>query len=416
MLKEPDFRVPQEASIFTTAFFKMPETLEQVRLMDRSRHWVQLRYDHSDLDLVNFLHTCAAVGLGDASFGVHTRVGFTIEGAAMSSGMDPINTDLMLANYVLEAARGHTKQCFPTPALHAALVDTDLAWVDVEAFRSLPDTLTIRLPETSTFQLMIGGGLAKTSDVLLYRVKVPGLRRHTLLSHDVDTDAPNAEVWHWITQSRDEITEGIQVSFFGSFVIHESMKLDDILREIKSWSERQVKHAEKQVTEQGLLTVVDEQRREIEHLKPFLDQQGADEAAHMIRQAGFLESALSQVDQTENERERFCEFVGYLMKFVLYLGSEQLYAREVHPLGYRPQKTSVAARHIQAKLLAKFGVRTILDIPFNQKAEDADAVETHTSPTRHRVRGFFRKQAYGPGNALRKVIWVMQFWRGKLSL
>ena len=110
----------------------------------------------------------------------------------------------------------------------------------------------------------------------------------------------------------------------------------------------------------------------------------------------------------EASQEAQNDTLRFLMRFVLLANSEGFdkLCKPLPPPGLKPGRTSGKAREIHARLYERWGKRFEVAAPKLAEHE-------RQSPLRHYVHWFFRNQPYGQGRALRRIVWVHPFWRGK---
>jgi len=112
-----------------------------------------------------------------------------------------------------------------------AILNTDLTWVDADAFTLLPDAIGIVIhpvhDDFSLFHTQSSGDRHPVSDLLLFRVKDPENRARLCGHHGVDPGEPNLQMFFWIAFSRGNWTPGAGGINFGSFPITQNAKLSD---------------------------------------------------------------------------------------------------------------------------------------------------------------------------------------------
>lgn len=379
---------------------------ERGMLTAAPRGSITTKFDGTDFDLLNFLNKFGAF-LGDVTCNLSTGIGLAEDMGPLIANLDPVNAELGNSIYRLMQHRTDSKFYFPTVALTDALNNTDLKWVDLKAFADLPALIAVRL---HGFKCKVNGEIHNCDDFMLVRDDTPATRRKALLDHSVPTEFHDtALVFHWLTQSRDELHLGLQSQTFGTFVLHQDMKLDDIITLIDAWSQREVARVRQEAVGNGLLERVEEAR----HDSDTNLHQDPDDARLVSQHADYLTNTLTQLSWDEQQREWYKDILRFVFKFVLLLSAEGAKVKALLPPGVKDKANlSRKARKVHEGLWKAWGRRYLVDVP----PEDPESALHHRSPVRHLVPGFFRRQAYGPQNSLRKIIWIHPFWRGSNSL
>ena len=407
-------------SIFTSAFFTLfpdevlPKLEDTVTIAmpgmakQGPRHVLpKIQWDGSDRDLSTYLNLWGAF-LGDTTCNIDTGIGYDEQGRPVLARVDPINVNNGLAQYHLKQFENKTKFYFPTRALTEALNKTKLTWVDLQAFEDLPPAFAIRL---YGFKVKVNGDEVHNCDeILLVKDTTPMTRRKAMEDHGIPPEChDSAIVIHWLTQSRDEIQQGLQSQTFGTFVLHKNMKLDEILETIDAWSRSETVRVQKESVERGLLTQIQDATKASD-ARPGTD----DEEKRLTKShAEYLTNTLNQASWDEENREWYVDVLRFVFKFVLLLSAEAVRIKPLPPPGVKEKgNLSRKARKVHEKLWKAWGRRYLIDVP----PESKESLEARKAPTRHEVSGHFTHQAYGPGRAFRKVIWICPFWRGAVQL
>jgi len=385
--------LPPDQSIFTSRFFKILPA--SVPLLG----WRMPKWDNSDTDFIYWMKVMGLL-LEGAYTGVDTLLG------GHTFQLDNTSFSIAKATYGIMVEGEKMPNYFPTPELVSALRETDLKWVDADIFKHLPDAFTIRFPVANQFKMLLGDGWYSMDDFMLIRAKIPMERQHLFERHGEPNPNPDWEAFYWLAQSRLELTDDLQNSVYGSFIIKENTKLEDLMKSLEVWS-RDTDARLKEDLSSGQMQA---------HL--------AEVAAHgttMFQRDNaefFRVSMESRFNYADEGYKTYIENLTFVIKFAMLMNSEQFVTTNLPVPGYKPGKVSKKAAEIRAKLLWKWGKRLKVDLPKPDPAEQHEGrhSETHKSPVRHWVRGFFRQQPYGPGRNSRKVIWVQPFWRGSDSI
>ena len=385
--------IPGDQSIFTSKYFRsMAFLLEKMNF--RSLDW-----NYTDADLLHWINSNCQI-----MSGAYTGVDTVIEGHSFR--IDNTNFALIKASYATSAEGEKMPNYFPTPELVDALVGTELRWIDAEVFKTLPDAFTIRMPTPNQFRILMGDGWHSFDDVILMRAKVPFMKRHLFHSHGEADPDPSWEAFYWLGQSRSELAEGIQNTVFGSFIIKENTKLEDLLQCLELWSrgtddtlrvELAKNHAVDTLDRTAKFGTTEFQRTNAEYFKSALE---------------------SRINYSEEGYQTYMEALKFIIKFAILMNTEQ-FCTQIQPIpGQKPGKISKKAHEIRQKLLWKWGKRYKVVLPRveNPENEPENLGGTHKTPIKHWVMGFFRNQVYGPGRSLRKIKWIPGFWRGSDQL
>jgi len=385
--------IPVDQSIFTSRYFRsMPLLLPKLGFPD-------CKWDFTEDDLVGWVNNISAVFAG-AYTGVDAAIG------PYKFKLDNTNLALAKASYTSVAEGAKMPNYFPTPELVEALVGTELKWVDAEVFRHLPDAFTIRFPVKDQFKMLLGDGWHSLDDFMLMRAKTPALRKHIMWCHGENDPNPEWEAWYWLSQSRSELDKGLQNSTYGSFIIKENTKLEDLMNYINTWSRG-----------------TDEKLRKLVSTSEAMEQLD-DVAAHggtrfQRDNAEYFKSAIkSRMEYSEEGYQTYIDSLKFVIKFAILMNTEQFLAKNLPIPGTKPGKISKKAAEIHQKLLWKWGKRYKVELPRHENPENEPENQggTHKSPLKHWVMGFFRNQPYGPGRSLRKIKWIPGFWRGTDTL
>ena len=424
MQNDPPIKFPKVdnmQSIFTSEFFtafvdQILPTLDQRAsfltvgagglLRAATPSEVATKFNGTNGDLLNFVNKFGGF-LAAETCNLDTGIGYDDEGNDLIANVDPINYEIAHGVYRLRQHRRDAKFYFMTPALAEALDHTDLKWVDLQSFADLPAVLGLRL---GGFKMKVNSEIHVCDDLLLIRDDTDATRRKALKDHAVAPESQDtAMVFHWLTQSRDELHLGLQSQTFGTFVLHKDMKLDDILTTLDEWSKRETDRVREEAYSGGLLDRVTEARETME-----ADLHADPHEAHMVREhSRFLENTLKQESWDEDQRVWYSDILRFMFKFVLLLSAEGVRVKPLLPPGVKDKANpSRKAKKVHEALWKSWGRRYLVDVPKEYHPLDAD----RKSPTRHIVKGHFKTQPYGPGNSLRKIIWRVPFWRGEVAL
>jgi hypothetical protein len=382
-----------DQSIFTSAFFKAVPCM--IELMD----WKQPKWDNTTEDMHYWFRLCETLHSG-AYAGVNAVINNEVY------KIDHTNLAICQTTYAIVAESDQFACYFPTAELVDALQGTRLEWVDLDIFKKLPDAWSLRFPTPNQFRMLLGDGWHSVDDILLYRAKSPGLRNHIFTVHGESAPEPEWEAYWWISQSRDECHTGYQNSSYGSFILKQHTKLEDLMRYIENWSRITDIRLRERVGGSDLMNSLDE----LEHTSPFEDQRT--NAKH------FKNAIASRLNYDEEGYKTYLETLRFLIKFAIFANTEQFSAQKMPIPGLKPGKTSKKALEIHEKLRYKWGNRYKIDVPAPETDEIHEEMPfgSHKTPIRHWVEGFFRQQPYGPGRSLRKIRWIRGFWRGTDSL
>lgn len=409
-------RLEDLQSIFTSRFFTLfpsevlPALEQQAQTLmpsltapgfAASRGLRRIRFDGSGEDLVAYLRFWGAF-VGASTCDIGTGIGYDDDGNHVEVPVDPINIENGLAAYHLRRQEQALKLYFPTRALTEALNNTRLSWVDLSAFESLPPAVAIRL---YGFRMKVNEEIHSCDEILLYKDTCPFTRRKALEDHDVPPEHHDtALIFHWLTQSRDEIDKGIQSQTFGTFALHKNMRLDDIMTVLDGWSRRESERIQREARESGLLGHLAEAKAQVTD---------ATEAWFVEHHAEFLAKSLTQSSWDAEQQVWYVDILRYVFKFVMLLSADAVRIKPLLPPGVKDKANlSRKARKIQEKLWAVWGRRYLIDVP----PESKESLEARKSPTRHEVEGHFTQQPYGPGRTLRKTLWIAPYWRGSVEL
>jgi hypothetical protein len=408
-------------SVFTSPFFTafvndvLPQIEDQAtflmltpegKMMPAPRQQARTKFDGTNDDIENFLNKFGAF-LGDTTCDLSTGIGYRDDGQPMIADLDPVNAEVGNAAYRLRQHQSDARYYFPTQELVQALNDTDLKWVDLRSFADLPAVVGIRL---RGFKCKVNSEIHNCDDFLLMRDDTPGTRKKALEDHAVPEEHHDtALVFHWITQSRDELHLGLQSQTFGTFVLHQDMKLDTIIDAIDEWSEREIRRVRGEAYSLGLLDRVDGTRERVDS-DPYAD---AEDVRLVSEHAGYLTNTLKQLSWDDDQRQWYGDILRFVFKFVLLLSAEGVKVKPLLPPGVKDKPNlSRKARKVHEALWKSWGKRYLVDVPAQPNEDPQD----RKSPTRHLVHGFFRQQAHGPHHSLRRIVWVHPFMRGTTSL
>lgn len=355
----------------------------------------KLRFDGSREDYWTYLHALEETFVR-AGTGLATKIGLD-----SYVRVPPVYAQYMNVRYW---RRQHQDMPFYIldHAVRDALLNTDVGWIDAEAFLNLPDALGIVLnPVHEALSLFRTGGINDyhpISDFLLFRVTDPEHRTRLAQHHGKDPEDPGLQIFYWMAMSRENWAEGAGGMNFGSFPITSNVKLSDFSKSLdgvcRASAARQLAFGEPTIKNQDpeLEDLINESNRV--HRDAMQDLIRVDEQAASLA---------------------VCE--EFLIKFVLLYNCEWFQGRAV-PL---PPPGVKAMPHKSAQLWMDWGKRYKVILPPPEQVQDApedenDQDHERRHPVRHWVRGFFRSQPYGPGRTLRKVLWIAPFWRGKVRL
>ena len=392
MDKIPSIVVTDDQSIFTSPFF----TAWKDYFAAAGLRMPKFNAQHDDL-LLFLREVCLC--LSPSYVGIDSRLGdirFEVDG-----------TNLALAKtaYWALTHRMTAEHYFPTADLFQALQDTDIQWVDFDIWKTLPDVINLRVPTRNKLQCNIMGKLFSVDDIFLGRATMPQVREHYALIHGHDL-TPESEVWFWLTQSRDETSQMLQNSTFGSLIVDRHTKLEDLLAQLVKFAVDTDIAIGKQIDDEHLVDVIDSNQSEATSR---LGRQHAEYVKGMF------------MDRKERPKENYRHYraiLEFVLKFVTLMATDQFKRIPIPIPGFKSGKTSVKAKAIQQKLFERYGNRFQVVMPPAQEppVEEEGTGEhgTHRSPMRHLVKGFFRQQPYGPQRSLRKTVWIMPFFRGSV--
>jgi len=330
-----------------------------------------------------------------------TRVGKTASIHIPTQLFQPV-----FVRYWLRAAKTSEFHLLPQDVA-TAIHGTRLTWIDAEAFAALPDAMGIMLeapgPEFQLYSHGPTGDWHDVRDLLLLKIKDPDTRARVLDNLKLDPEDESSQLFTWIAGAREQGSGALN---WGVFHVSKNMKLTHLAEGLDDLLDRLQHQAERYE-----FTVAPEEVGPRPTARDFirkLNQIGKD----------------SQRDFTEGhdeQRRSLASCMNFLAKFVLISNCEWFKPglEQVLPTGLR------ARPHQARKLWALYGKRFRVHLPppdQTEVAEDApqEAAEGpaghRKSPVRHFVPGFLRSQPYGPGRSLRKIIWVLPFWRGKIQV
>lgn len=384
--------VPQDKSAFRGMLFTiMLEVFEQ--------QGIPFAFDYSDKDFFDFLYR-GTEGM-QALKSIGTVIGLKNDGAAAAIRCDPVTTQSMKVTYFVGCNPSFTTY-FLNEEITGLLEKTKLEWMDLQIFEELPDLFAMKIPKGHLTMRTLGGAFT-LEDILVARVKTPMAKRLMLKQHDL-ADDPHLSLFYWMAASRDEFDQGIQNVTFGTFFINSDVKLENMLECIDEWGEHQAKYLLENI-KPGILESLKEEGAQRDMLDVLL---GRGDGERHKRTAEYIEGVLD-VNALRSDMAGNRKTLELVFKFIMLRGSEQFNSIRVEklPPGVKPGKTSSKAQTIQKGLWKAWGKRVFVGAPVVRVEKGS-----HASPIRHLVPGFFRRQAYGPKNSLRKVIWISPFYRG----
>lgn len=384
--------IPDQQSIFTSKFFRLiPKMLPEIGFPKNA-------WDYSDSDFIKLINNYSAL-FAEAFTGIGCILG------EHEFKIDSTNFALAKAGYYTAAEGEKMPNYFPTPELMEALNGTELKWIDAEIFTHLPDAFTIRFPVKNQFRMLMGDGWHSLDDFMLMRAKIPILKAHIFACHNEPDPQPEWEAWYWIAQSRSELHKALQNTTYGSFIIKQNTKLDDLMTYIENWSRS-----------------TDIKLRDIiagNDLSETLTEVEAHGDSRFRRDnASYFKAAVeSRLNYSDEGYKTYIDSLKMVLKFAILMNTEQFFTQLMPPPGLKPGKLSQKAAEIHEKLRWKWGKRYKVVLPRlksteNPENEPENLENHHKSPHKHWVMGFFRNQPYGPQRSLRKIKWIPGFWRG----
>lgn len=274
-----------------------------------------------------------------------------------------------------------------------ALLNTDLTWIDAEAFNALPDVLGIIVSPThddlSLFHHSEEGDWHSISDMMLFRVKDPEHLARIAIHHGLPSDDPSIQFFYWAAFSREGWDKGKGGINWGTFPITANVKLEDLAKDLDAYTRRIA------ARELALGDSVHWKTNDPE-MEAFVEENN-------IIHADYRKD-LEMVDQQSLSFNRCVEFIA---KFALLHSCDWFKGRCVplNPPGLK------AMPHKAPALWRQWGHRYMVVPPPREHSEETDE---GSKRTRHFVRGFFRQQPYGPQHGLRRTQWIMAHWRGQV--
>lgn len=287
-------------------------------------------------------------------------------------------------------------------AVRDALLNTDLTWVNYDALAALPNAISLVLtPTTDNLTLFhTENGQEQwlpISDFALWRVTDIRHRRSLArsLGKPVDlADDPDTLIFGWMASSRDLYCKGTIPTNWGSFIVQENVKLDDVCKGMQAVMAR---------IAEDCLAFAEEGAPEIpsDPSPEFLDLLKENEKA--------IKAYREDMRHGEAQGASLANSLSFLIKFVLLHHCDwfQEHLRSLPIPGIK------SFPHKARRLRVQYGARFRVTLPDSFATREDDGGEGHkASPRRHWVRGFFREQPYGEGRKKRRTIWIHPFWRG----
>lgn len=310
--------------------------------------------------------------------------------------------------YWLKAANNAVFYMIPEE-IADAIHGTHLTWVDADVFANLPDAMGILLESPGPgFQIYSSGQgdspWHDVTDLLLLRVKDPDSRARIADNLNIDPETPNLQLFFWIAGTTGNGKVGSMN--WGVFHVDKNMRLNHLGA--------------------GLEGVLDKLRAQAEHLvqqQAFLEPLRGKQTERDVIKALNKTVSDSQRDLLEGgeaQKASLANCMNFLAKFVIISNCDWFKGllERVPPPGVR------AMPHKARKLWEQYGERLRVHLPDGPDTAEEEAAreaeDGHTghrkSPVRHFVPGFLRNQPYGPGRALRRIVWVRPFWRGEIQV
>lgn len=350
-----------------------------------------LRFDGSQHDFEDYLKTLSWVLEQSLQSGMTV---FVTKDIGLS--VPPTHAQEVVFAYTY---RTTGRRCYHlSKELADALLETDLGWIEAQAFRDLPDGFALLIPPMPGLSVYGDNGWHPITDIFVERIRDEG--RLALQRENFPGLPADAQFFCWEAISRNKLrSEGALFRNWGAFPVSEDMRLDTLMAGLERWSIESVEH-----TRSIPLEVASASPK-----APFHSSL----ADYMTRTtSGFLNEAREHLGE---QTEGCLQSISFIAKWVLFSatnGFKQAVSRRMPPGFKAKPKTSKKAKAIQDRVLANWGHQFRVSLPPQEPSEE-QAAGAHASPVRHRVRGFFRNQPYGSGRALRKLIWIQPFWRGK---
>jgi hypothetical protein len=377
-----------ESSIYLADHFRFD------KLMDKT---AGVRWDGSHADLMRYLHRLEKlfepITTMSSYYGVETTV-----------RLAPLHLQMGLTSYRI---REHAQS--PIYILDhevcAALDQTNLTWIDAQSFAHLPQCFSIVVSEPSDkltlFHTEADGKECwlPVSDYIVWRIHDPDQRARLAESHNIlNSDDPSIQMFAWVGTSRQDYVNGSTASNWGSFVIGDNVKLDDLSRGLEATMKRVAEMAIAQGEMPRLVVPEDAS----DDYREFLARQD-------IENKGFLED----FRHSDAQGASLVVSSAFIAKFVLLHSCEWFkgHCVPLHPPGLK------AMPHKAVMMKLAWGNRLKVVLPPCEMSQDDELTDhERKSPSRHWVPGFFRQQPYGPNRTLRRTQWIRSFWRGSTPI